>query len=188
MKMNFDKTCASAGLPGVAPLTWLASAIEMGALWYFGRGNFKLRIVRAPGIDSADDGLNLMVLPLGSVGPMRFSAATTLDAMHKAGLFPARLIEKWTIQDKAAGCMVEGETLGAASQISVLAYGIADLTVDLFKRGGLWVKAQWSLATVQIVSDVSLDEANIREFTDPSVASYRAAEFVGQLPWPKVSA
>jgi hypothetical protein len=67
----------------------------------------------------------------------------------------------------------------------MFAYGLADATCDLFKRGATTVQAQFSLAQCQIKGDLGLDDDQLAELANPAAHSYAAGDYAGMLPWPK---
>ncbi len=185
MNVHFEKHHCEVLIDELAPLTWLSSGLDQCAAWFFGRGCFALSMVRhlLPG----ETFMGVVVVPLSpgtAVGPLLWSGVTTVDTLTQEHLLPARLVHPWTdLQTEAT--VVQFYDLKPEATLGLLAYGLADVACDLFKRGAEVIECQYSLARVQLKGDVGLDAADFANFANPSGTNYEPGDHVGALPWRK---
>jgi hypothetical protein len=66
--------------------------------------------------------------------------------------------------------------------LSHLAYGLADITLDFFKRGASVVQARYSLNRSEIHSNIGLTPEQFKQLTDMREPSYLPTDDIGTLP------
>jgi hypothetical protein len=162
-----------------APMGWAAHGFECGLLWFFGRSEWRVNLSRTLG---PSDTVWFHVQPIGPERhDLNWSNFSTLETLLRAKAFPLRLPEVWDMSKVLSGISLDH--LKEDSTIGLLAYGLADIALDFFKRGATWVRAQYSINKVQIVSNTILSEEQARDLAS-SRPSYVGAETVAALPWP----
>ena len=183
LELSLTVNRASATLPDLAPLAWLANAIETAVLWFFGRGAFSLTLTR----ERSNSGATVLTVRSETEpGPLNFSAAAPITSLVQAQRFPPRLLHRWVLtkDDQQAMTMIEN-SLKQHVTLAALAYDLADTACAFFKNGAMIVQVQYSLEHCQIKGGVRLDDDQLAKFADRSAPSYAAGDYVGMLPWPK---
>lgn len=179
LALTFTQNKTFIQVDGLAPLSWLASGLESCALWFFGRQCFHLGFTRMR--TPNDDDIVVWGIPLtatGVVGPLRWSNHTTISAIVPH--FPARLVHPNETKDNET--VINFTNFPAPNTtIGALAYGLADATCDLFKRGATTVTCQYSLTLSQVWGNVGLTDRQLKELADPRVPDYQLGDHVGML-------
>ena len=170
-------------LPYLAPLSWVAFGIETGALWFFGRSVFTLQFERSRCPPPSEE-INFSILPLLPGGSLEWSNAALLSDLPK-NRFPVRLVAPWSLPGNQAETLLNFEHLDITDKtLGFLAYGVADMVTDFFKRGAITVRTQYSLERAQLWANTGLTEPQARDLISLQTRDYNPEDYVGILPWP----
>lgn len=159
------------------PLSWVGFGLETGLLWFLGRACFRFQIKRW-----GSQKQNFCVTPLDARRGLVWSNIVTLKYLHQQVLFPQKLVQSWKKINENETLLgfdwvddFPKETLG------FVAYGLADLSVDLFKRGAKTVRAQYSVERAEIWADIGLSQDETANLMSRSTRDYEPHETVSAL-------
>jgi hypothetical protein len=161
------------------PLSWVAFGLETGALWFLGRAVFSFQLSRCP----APDHQHFSVLPLDVRRGFEWSNVVTLKQLHEEKLFPQKLARSWKdIGENETTFSLHSNAAFPTQTLGTLAYGLADITVDLFKRGAKTVRAQYSMERTEFWANIGMSSADIDQFMSLKFDDYLPHETVSLLP------
>jgi hypothetical protein len=162
------------------PLSWAAFGLETGVLWFLGRAIFRFQLSRYPGTNPDQ---NFSVLPLEIRRGFEWSNIVTLKQLHEEKLFPQKLARSWQdIGEEETTFSLHSNADFPNQTLGNLAYGLADITVDLFKRGAKTVRAQYSMERTEFWADIGMSSADITQFMSLKFDDYEPHETVSSLP------
>lgn len=180
--IDFNREACRFQAEELMPLSWVAFAIESCALWYLGRCQWQLSFARMRG---SGDTVQFYVAPLrpgGMVASLTWANYTPIKNLGTA--FPARLLEPWAVRDERDGTLIQAEGPSGEATLGFMGYWIGDGVTDLFLRGAVNARAQFSRDKIQLYGNVSLSPERFAELTDPEVRDYEPGQHVANLPWP----
>ena len=162
------------------PLSWAAFGLETGLLWFLGRAVFRFELSRCSGPAPEQ---NFSVLPLDVRRGLGWSNIVTLKQLHEEKLFPQRLACSWKeIGENETTFSLHSNAAFPNQTLGNLAYGLADITVDLFKRGAKTVRAQYSMERTEFWANIGMSSADINKFMSLKFDDYEPHETVSLLP------
>jgi hypothetical protein len=123
------------------------------------------------------------VSPLEVRRGLRWSNIVTLKSLHSQALFPRSLVSPWKkLNDNETILGFDWVDDFPEETLGFVAYGLADLTVDLFKRGAKTVRAQYSVQRTEMWADIGLSRSQTDNLMSRSVRDYEDHETVASLP------